>query len=113
MSDGSTDSFHFVTDQEAILKKKSTLTLVNQQMCLQVLNVKKNRTSRILYGQVTFFRQLVQGQAGHFRISPPLHYNIQLFVLSSEFSVSMLVKTVNDATPCYKTFNLDMNTKHY
>ena len=64
-------------------------------------------------GQVTFFRQLVQGQAGHFRISPPLHYNIQLFVLSSEFSVSMLVKTVNDATPCYKTFNLDMKTKHY
>ena len=32
----------------------------------------KNRTSRILSGQVTFFRQLAPGQVAHFSISTPL-----------------------------------------
>ena len=55
MSDGSTDSF--VTDQEAILLRyvhpdtHEPATVFASIKCL-----KRNKTSRILYGQVTFFR---------------------------------------------------------
>ena len=56
MSDGSTDSF--VTDyQEVILLRKvHPDTHEHATVFASIECLKRNRTSRILYGQVSFFR---------------------------------------------------------
>ena len=62
-----------VTDQETILLRKAHPdTHEPATVFASIECFKRNRTSRILSGQVTFFRQFVQGQEQHLRISTPL-----------------------------------------